>query len=440
MHARNLAALVTTTLLASTALADPPPKRAMPVYDGRAEAPVTAADIARGVGRVVLYPIYLVVNYGVRWPVGKLVQFFESSKGVRKVVQTLFLGPPTPTLAIFPIAFYDFGFKSSIGVRMLWNNGFATPGSAYSLKLGFGGKDFWRGDGQFRFALPAQLFVQLDLQAKHRPDQVFYGVGSRTPEAAKSRFQQGRFAVEGSFGFKQLMAFVGTSLQTTGPSTFGTDPSIDQAVDEGLITELPAGYKELLVTNRAGARIHLDSRHHRLPYNSGARFDATVERASAEHHGAWWHVDATLGGALRLDRVGEYSLDLRVRLELIEAPQDVDVPFLELASVGGSRDLRGFVGGRGRDKSAVAVTLDYQWPLAAWLDATMYVGAGNVFGEQFSGLYAGKLRGSFGLGIALAGISDERQIELWSAVGTDPFDEGFTINSFRLVLAYAHDY
>jgi outer membrane protein assembly factor BamA len=96
------------------------------------------------------------------------------------------------------------------------------------------------------------------------------------------------------------------------------------------------------------------------------------------------------------------------------------VPFLELASVGGSRDLRGFGSGRGRDLSAAALTLDYQWPLAAWLDATLYLGVGNVFGENLSGLYAGALRASAGLGLGLAGLDDERHVELWAATRTHP--------------------
>jgi hypothetical protein len=55
-------------------------------------------------------------------------------------------------------------------------------------------------------------------------------------------------------------------------------------------------------------------------------------------------------------------------------------------------------------------------------------------------LQAGKLRGSYGMGLAIAGLSPDRQLELWAAVGSEPFDEGGSISSFRLVLGYSHDY
>ena len=74
-------------------------------------------DVARTALRVVLFPVRIVVDYGVRWPIGKLVTAAEHSRGVRGVISALFLGPPAPAPRVYPIAFYDFGFQSSIGVR-----------------------------------------------------------------------------------------------------------------------------------------------------------------------------------------------------------------------------------------------------------------------------------------------------------------------------------
>jgi outer membrane protein assembly factor BamA len=198
------------------------------------------------------------------------------------------------------------------------------------------------------------------------------------------------------------------------------------------------------VTSRVGVRAALDSRwddrRPGAPPTSGVRLDAVIERVHEGELGSWWHSDTTLGAAMLLDEIGEHKLDLRARVELIEPDDGVIVPFLELATVGGSRDLRGFASGRGRDLSAATFTLDYQWPLAAWLDATLYLSAGNVFGERLSGLHAGSLRGSAGFGLGIAGLAEDRQVELWTAVGTEPFEEGLEAAGFRLVLGYSHDY
>lgn len=420
-----------------------PAKRAVPDYDGRGDAPTTAGDVFRGIGRVLLFIPRVVVDYGVRWPVGYVVRNVEHSRGARAAFRYVFLQPPAPTMAIFPIAFYDFGFQSSVGVRMVWTNGFLTPGSKVSIKLGTGGRDWWRADTNITVAAPYGLRPGIDFAIRNRPDQQFFGLGPRTPQSALARYAHSRASVGVHVGWPQLQLFVASVTSAASTSHFSDDASIEDQVAAGRIAELPAGYHEILATRRVGARLALDTRWNRPsdgPPASGARLDATLERVRDGERGSWTHLDATLGGALVLDAIGEHKLDLRARVELVSSAAGVTVPFLELPSIGGSRDLRGFGSGRGRDLSAAALTLDYQWPLAAWLDATIYLGVGNVFGENLSGLYAGALRASAGFGLGLAGLDDERQIELWAATGTDPLDEGLDATVFRLVLGYTHDY
>ncbi|HLL25852.1 MAG TPA: hypothetical protein VK427_27125 [Kofleriaceae bacterium] len=436
---RSIAAIA--LLCASLALAAP--KRPRPDYDGRPAPSPTVTDVALGAIRVVLFPVRIVVDYGVRWPIGKLVAAAEHSRGVRTVISYLFLQPATPTMSVIPLAFFDFGFQSSIGVRFLWTTGFLTPGSKFSLKLATGGDDWWRGDGTVLVAAPARFggfFAGVDTGIGRRPDPQFFGIGPRTPHAARARYLQARFGVAAYVGWHELQLVAATVSHIAGTSNFNDNLSIDDQVAAGRISALPPGYRDLVVTTRYGARVALDTRGRYKRTTSGARVDGFVERVRDEEIGSWLHLDATVGGALRLDRVNEHKLDLRMRIELVLASDDVDVPFLELASFGGTRDLRGFAAGRGRDYSAATLTLDYHWPVAAWLDSTLYLGAGNVFGKRLSGLTAGKLRASMGLGLSLAGLSAERQVELWAAVGSNPLDEDFAAPSFRLVLGYSHDY
>jgi hypothetical protein len=447
------AALLAIALLsASAAHAEPrrPVARPVPSYDGRAPPPATAGEVALATARAILFPIRIVVDYGVRRPLGKLISAAEHSRGVRRVIRYLFLEPSTPTLSITPIAFYDFGFQSSIGLRLLWKDGFLTPGSKFSLKLGTGGADWWRGDGTIVVAVPRThgLRAGFDASMRRRPDQQFFGLGPSTPHSARARYLHARFGEVAYAGWRELSLLVGSTSTLTSASHFHEAASIEDQVAAGRIAALPAGYGAFVETQRLGARISLDSRGakdspERERDSSGVRLDGIVESVRARELGHWSHVDTTLGAALRLDPPGERKLDLRLRFEFVEPPAargSGDIPFFELATIGGSRDLRGFTSGRGRGLSAAALTLDYQWPLAAWLDATLYLGAGNVFGRRLSGLTAGKLRGSIGMGLALAGLTNERQLELWAAVGTEPFDQDAEISSFRLVFGYSHDY
>ncbi len=428
---------------AAPAKAGPPPKRAVPAYDGRGPAPTTVGDVLRGVGRVLLFLPRVAVDYGLRWPIGYAVRTVEHSRSARAAFRYVFLQPPAPTMSIVPIAFYDFGFQSSIGVRMLWTDGFLTKGSRASIKLGTGGRDWWRADTSLSVAAPRGLRVTADFGVRSRPDQQFFGLGPDTPQSALARYTHTRTNLSLSAGLRQLTVFAASVVQIASESHFSDDASIEDQVAAGRIAALPDGYHELLVTRRLGAKVALDSRWNDAdaqPPSSGVRFDAVLERVRDDERGSWTHFDGTLGAALVLDPVGEYKLDLRTRVELVSAARDVEVPFLELPSVGGSRDLRGFGSGRGRDRSAFAMSLDYQWPLAAWLDATAYLSVGNVFGENLAGFHAGALRGTAGLGLGLAGLTGDRQIELWAATGTEPLGDGLDLAGFRLVLGYTHDY
>jgi hypothetical protein len=436
--------LITCLLAASSAAAEPvvpapPDKREVPDYGGH--PPPQRVRWLRTVGRVVLFPIYVVNEYVVRRPLGFAVDFAEHARAPRVAIRYLFLGPKVPGPAIYPVALYDFGFQPSVGLRVSWNDGFLTPGSKLGLKLGYGGSDWLRADGALRVGMPFGTWVGFDAAARHRPDAVFYGIGGRTPEDAKARYELTRTAVGVSAGWRWVSVVGGTSGALTTTSDFHGGPSIEEQVAAGNIAALPAGYSEEVIAHRLGVTVALDSRS-RKREESGARFDGIVERVWQRDRTrqAWTHVDATAGAGLLFDPVGERKLDLRLRVEMVEARSAMDVPFLELATIGGSRDLRGFSGARARDASALAFTLDYQWPLAAWLDATAYLGVGNVFGPRLGGFHTGKLRGSAGFGLSLAGFSDERQVELWAAGGTDPFDQGFSFTSFRLVLGYSRDY
>jgi hypothetical protein len=126
-------------------------------------------------------------------------------------------------MSVIPIAFYDFGFQSSIGLRFLWNNGFLTPGSKFSLKLGTGGVDWWR-DGTIVVAVPETrgFRVGFDASARRRPDQQFFGIGARTPQTARARYLNARFAVGLSAGWRELSLH---AVQASPPASCGAAPA-----------------------------------------------------------------------------------------------------------------------------------------------------------------------------------------------------------------------
>jgi hypothetical protein len=422
-----------------------PPDRAVPDYDGRGGEPTTALDVVLWIPRIVLFPVRLVVDYGVRRPIGFVVRKAEHSKSFRKFVANLFREVENANPLIYPVVLVDFGFKPSVGVRAIWRRGYLVPKSDVTLRAGTGGTDYWRADLGIKSKIEA-LRTTAIVGANDRPDYVFYGIGRDTPPEAKARYASRRLFARGSVGGH--VQGIGDALLTFGigdneltSSTYSGDPSIEEQVAAGRIAALPIGYESDYKTARIGTRITLDSRFDGKRARSGVRFDGAVERVlDLTEDTQWTRVELMLGAGLLLDPVHERKLDVRLGFELVEPDDDsTQIPFLELATISGAPWLRGLPAGRLYGSTAAAFLVDYHWPLAAWLDAHAHLGAGNVFDSELSGFALRHLRGSFGGALTIAGLT-ERQIGVSLHFGTEPLGDGFDVSSTRIVLEYSSDY
>src|SRR3954469_13802252 len=105
--------------------AEPSPKRQLPDYGNRGKDPVTVGDVALWVPRIILSPVYLVTEYGIRWPLGHVIAAAERAK-VPELLYNFFFFGPQHSAGIAPVGFVDFGFRPSVGLYAFWDNaGFA---------------------------------------------------------------------------------------------------------------------------------------------------------------------------------------------------------------------------------------------------------------------------------------------------------------------------
>ena len=423
-----------------------PPHRAVPDYEGREPEGTTAVDVVAWIPRAILFPVRIVVDYGVRRPLGWLVTKAEHSHGFRKFLRRMFREVENANPLIFPVALVDFGFKSSVGIRIVFRRGYLIPHSDVTLRAGTGGIDWYRAEVETktkRGALRGRTFVG----ANKRPDYVFYGIGGDTPDSARARYTArkliGSVSVGGALeGIGEATLMSAITNTTFDESTYDDDPSIEDQVAAGRIAGLPTGYPDGYSTARVGGKITLDTRFEGRRARSGARLDAMVERVVSldDMGGAWTRVELMLGAGMLLDPVAERKLDVRLGVQFVESDGNrSDVPFLELATLTGTEWLRGTPAGRVFDVSAAAMIVDYHWPIAAWLDAHGHLGAGNVFGRGLGGFSLGALRGSIGGALTIAGLTD-RQLGASVAFGTEPLGDGVDVTSVRFLLEYSSDY
>lgn len=438
MKARRTAAavLLAATLCNGSAFAAEPPRRPLPDYDGRGQAPATLWRRALWVPRLLLSPLYLVSEYLIRRPLGLAISAAERAE-LPSALYDFFAFGPNHKAGIVPIAFVEFGFVPSVGVYAFWDDA-GFKGHDLRLRGSTWGEDWLSGTATERFRLPGALDLTLTASATHRPDYAFYGIGPDTREAALVRYAadtvdahaESRFSFAGSSSLETAVGYRGAAF---GHSEYEHEPSLDDAAARGAVP-LPPGFHDgyRAVFNRS--RLSLDSRG-TSSSETGLRLELFAEHGADSKNApasGWLRYGSAVGGFWDLgDRHRVVSLSLSA---LLADPLGArPVPFTELVQLGGPGMLPGFRMGRLADRSAAVATLRYAWPIWIWLNGSVQVATGNVFGTHFDGLRAARGRLSAALGVESQGSRDSI-FQALVGFGTETFESGAKLDSLRVVV------
>jgi len=456
-------------------------KRAIPDYDGRGDDPVTAGDVFIWVPRGVFFPVYLVSEYVIRWPLGKATVALEENDVIGKLTDFFTFGPGGNS-GIVPSALIDFGLRPSIGLYFFSDDTF-WKGSGVRSHLAFGGIDWYRatlslrhtfaeksrpapvGDGvtasPSEEAVPQdEQFVQLKGIYSHRPDWLFWGIGPDTVPDAESdytaQYISAVLSYEAGLWRSSYLKTYASVIDAQYGDTEDTDElSIPQAIDQGFYAERPPLFDDGSLIAKVGFEGSIDSRLERSKFTGLAS-----DHVSPSGSGGKLGLRGALGGGLRESLVDpsdpnsaqlpsfvQYGATLGAFLDLYEqrvigvsavadfvdpTSEGAPIPFSELVSLGGSRPMRGYLKDRLLGRSAVTTRVEYRWPIWVFLDGTAQYELGNVFGERLAGFDVKKLRHSAGMGFR-SNASRDHSFELLVAFGTDTIENGSTPDSFRFV-------
>lgn len=438
-------------------------ERDVPDYDGRGDEPIDAGDVFIWVPRIAFAPVYLVSEYVIRWPLGKVVTAAEEHKIPALMIDFFTFGPEQKA-GIVPTALVDFGLRTSVGFYFFWDD-YVADGHDLRVRAATGGRNWFLVNAAHRIWLDADeedTAVQARFEFSLRPDWVYYGLGPRSLDDNEGNYEERR--LEGGIRFRsrywrtsELAAYVAVRdmhfdddavccwpdhRRVSTLSALGTYP-------------LPPGWEDGYTTFLQQAELSLDTRKLRdthvsegsdfvSPPGTGVRVVArgglhegirATERSSpnASDHHHWVTYGGTAAGML--DLTGhQRTIEAGVRVDFADPLFDSgEIPFTELVSLGGSTVMRGFLPGRLRGRSSTVARLQYSWPVWVWLDGQMHYSVGNVFGEHLQGFDAELLRQSFGLGIRSISARDHG-FEVLLAFGTEPFRDGGAVETVRFVL------
>lgn len=436
VKAQGSAAVASKPAKLAAAPRDPTPKPDAPKdYDGR-EEPTTAGDVLIWIPRVIFFPAYVVTEYVVRRPLGLLVTTAERRRWIQEITE-LFTFGPNNNVGVVPTAVIDFGFRASGGVYFFWDD-FITEGNDLRVHAATGGTDWLRLTIADRIEVDDRSSVKLRAEGWTRPDWAFFGTGPESLERNRSRYLAK--TVEGGFSFSggleapsSIDVYSSVKLARFGDGSCCEDPSLSARVRQGAFAATPPGFDTGYTAQRLGIEVALDSRRPRPAPGSGVRVDAWAEHAfnMEDARSRWIRYGGTLGGFL--DVTGHNRvLSLAVTAQFADPLGDREVPFTELISLGGDQLMRGYLQDRLLGRSAAVATLEYRYPIWAFLDGTVQAAVGNVFGEHLAGFDPELLRVTFAAGVRTVGARDH-SFDFLVGSGTETFRQGAGLHDVRLL-------
>ncbi|MFO0547968.1 MAG: hypothetical protein U0271_06250 [Polyangiaceae bacterium] len=442
----------------------PGKKRKPQDYTGR--RPESSADAALWVPRVLFFPLYVVAEYFLRIPLGELTVAVEEND-VINAIQNFFVFGPNKNIGLVPTAFVDFGLRPSIGLYFFYDD-FIVPKNDLRASFGFGGIRFWRASVADRIPLSTTVgterersYLQIEADFLDRADLRYWGMGPHTSERDIAGFSVltaggGLRAHIEPWRATFLEAWVTGRYTTTGPGECAdslvtvTETEIARRCDPPTVRRRmldgaapPAHYGRPYATLKTGVRAAYDSRDPRPAPGTGLAFEASVEQVAdvdAPHIGNWLNYGAWVGGFIDITGTQRVlSLEITAAFQDILTP-DTTIPFTEVVGAKHIEDvpdldmMRGFLPGRLLGSSAVAATIQYRWPIWAFLDGTIQAAVGNSFnGSHLEDFSPEKLRFSFVAGFRSPNHRDH-SFNFLAGFGTDPFDQGGAVSSVRLLV------
>jgi hypothetical protein len=435
---------------ASPASADPPhhrrqaatrpADRRVPDYDSLPDPGDDVGDVFLWTARILTSPLYLLTEYVIRRPLGWAATEIERHHVIEDMIDFFTFGP-NDNIVLVPTAFYEFEFQPSVGLYASWDE-FLFRENRISTHAGFGGPDWltWTITDRIRIADRWQFGTRF--LARKRPDFVFGGIGSDATQFPRARF-----------GAERLDATLFSSLRYWQRSDvefevqyraidfidqgWNREPSVGERA-AALNQPLPYGFETGYEAIGGEIRADLDTRSPGGPPEGGVQI-----AAHAGEHAAFGDLSTvdrwiSWGGSTTLatDVLARHRvLGITVEADLITPLNDSNVPFTELIDTDGPQGLLpGYFPGQIQGLSAAGAIAHYTWPIWAFLDSRLYFGLANAFDLHLTDFDLEKLRLSFGFALVPRIEDSDLPFEANFAFATETFENGASLDSFRLAI------
>ena len=414
-----------------------PPKHWEEDYDGREEE-TRAEDVLIWIPRAPLYPVHLVLDYGVRWPIVNSLTLAEEHNVFKRIED--FFTFADGRAGIFPVAFYDNNRGFWGGLNFFFND-WGVDGHSFKATAGVGTKNWIQvsAEDSWRIFEDDRGEITFGVNFSHNPTYAYTGIGPDTSIDDQVFF--GEQKVEGTIDVE--IELENLSRFTTGIDfrqarlSNGRDPGISSP-ESPFDTFGYTGFNEKFFIGGVDMLLAMDSRQPKTAFVPGS--GVRLETWGNYNYGFGDNTDLSFFGyglspMVFWDITGaNHVLLARVFATAQSRTGGDEIPLNELVSLGGAEHLRAFTPGRFRGGSALVYSLDYSWPLLSVADALIFTEMGNVFEGFYENFDHDKMALSWGTGLR---TSFSRELQLLIAVGfgsnqIDQWQNGFDVDNIRL--------
>lgn len=413
--------------------AAPGEDRPMPSYKGIDGGGTDAGHALIWIPRVVFFPVHLVFEYLIRWPIVTGITLLEEYYIFKRIERILTWRDGKS--GIFPTFFADFGLRPAVGLTTFHNDIFFN-GNNFNA-----GASTWGPKWLNIFVNNQTLVLDEDTGQiiiggffDTRPDQPFYGVGPQTSTDDRVRFRWQRYQAHGEF-FASLGGLsnmrVGTAFRHVDFLDDALAPALDPALLPDLVGDGALSYE--IVESRL--QFKLDTRDPDTEFKGGSGFllegfgTFAFDFTDTSRNYLRWGGET----AVFLDFTGRgHVLAARVYAEFVEDTGGSPIPFTELPALGGIETMRGYLQRRFVGDSVFMAGLSYRYPIWSLLDAEVFGELGNAFNGRLNGFKPDRLYLATGGGIRTS-IDRDTALTLLVAVGTNRLDsDDLEVDSVRI--------
>lgn len=409
------------------------------------------------VPRVALAPLYGVHEFLIRKPIGGIATAWEKHNVSAHVQRALTFGSHG-LVGIMPTFFLDFGARPSVGATAFINMG---RRARFTHHFGYGGPGWLSVSARQRIRLgsvkgkDAREFPEQGNRAWD-DSQIFFGFRyHRQPDYLFMGMAQDHVDFQTWFADRTIGGDVGAELRfgtldgirirgvvehhALGPGRRGRGrprASIEDIFDVTNPKVVP-GWGDYLL-GAVETTLNLDSRKERPAPGSGVgvQLQADLGVNLETRRSGFLRWGGRTSAWLDLSRGGNRVLSIHQDIRIVTPLDDEPIPFPEQIALGGLVGMRGFRQGTLRGMSSFVTTIEYEWPVWAYLDAFIFTEVGNTFGQYLEGFHPGELRLSTGTGFR---TTIDRDVGFVAMVGfgTTPFnDDRFRIDNVRLTVGF----